>query len=229
MTDQPDTLLEAVHSLTDRYSIHATRDDGSKVRLRQKPRLEALREAIHPSGNSAGGGALARERNLINTGALDLYRAIVRDIDNAARIVDATIDPANPCITLKRWLIHARHKVTTDSYEAEWASKWDKRRIDIDNMLNPPVVIELMRPCPICGETKAIDRNAPGGPAIVTALIVQYRKSDEDTEPDPETPAAAIPENSTAMCRFCDTVWRGRVAVREVAFDIEAADNEGAA
>lgn len=212
MTDQPDTLLEAVHSLTDRYSIHATRDDGTKVRLRQKPRLEALREAIHPSGNSAGGGALARERNLIDTGALDLHRAIKRDIDNAARLVDAIVNPVDPAITLKRWLIKARQKHPTDAFETEWAAKWAKRAHDIDVKLNPPTITEIMRPCPFCGESKAVD---PASSALVTAVIVEHWKSGQDGV-----------GSSRIRCRFCGESGISLAEVRRWAYDIEAQELE---
>lgn len=212
-----DALLEAVLALTERYSIHATRDNGNKVRIRHAPRLTQLRDAITPSGNNAGGGSLARERNVIDTGALDLYRAIKTAIDDAARLVGATIDD-HPETTLKRWLVAARHRITTDAYETEWAHRWQRHARAIDAKLNPPVQVEIMRPCPMCGERRAIDQHAPGGPALVTALVVQYHRGGDD-----------MLDDATAMCRFCDAVWKGRSAIRAVAYDIEQYEQEATA
>lgn len=213
ITEQ-DVLLEAVTALTDRYSIHAERDNGNRVRIRHQPRLQQLRDAIHPSGNASGGGALAREKNILDTGALDLYRAIKRDIDSAARQVGATIDET-PEVTLKRWLVTARHKVTTDAYETEWAHKWQRWAGKIDAKLNPPSTIEILRPCPACGETKAVD---PASQTLVTAVIVEYWKSGQEGI-----------GSSRISCRFCGASGISLAEVRAWAYEIEAAEQEATA
>lgn len=234
MTDQPDTLLEAVLALTDPYDEAldepARNRWGRKMQHISRPsRIDQLETAITPSGNSAGGGALARERNIIDTGALDLYRRLLRDVNQAATHVGAP-NGDDPAAVLKWWLLTARTKHPTDAFEQEWAGKWEQWARRIDTHLDPPVVIELMRPCPICGETRAVDPNAPGGPAIVTALVVQYRRSDAPLEPDaPQVGAQAIPEHSNAFCRFCEAVWKGRDGVRAIAFDIEQAERNSVA
>lgn len=214
MTDQPDTLLEAVRALTDRYNEAldepARNRWGRKMHHISRPsRIDQLTTAITPSGNSAGGGALARERNIIDTGALDLYRRLLRDVNAAATHVGAP-NGDDPAAVLKWWLLTARTKHPTDAFETEWAGKWEQWARRIDSHLNPPVLVEIMRPCPICGEVKAIDPNAAGGPALVTALVVQYQRGGTD-----------MLDDATAMCRFCQGVWKGRDAIRSVAYDIE--------
>ena len=210
---QDDRLLEAVTALTDRYHVEVIRDDNTKTRIRHRPRLRQLRDAIHPSGNKGGNGKLARERSLIDAGALDLYQRIEKHIHKAARVVGADVqDEAE--IVLKRWLISARQKVTSDAFEDEWAHRFEGWAKQIDARLNPPVVVEITAPCPICGESKALDRDSGD---LVSALTIRYWRSGQEGIEDAET-----------RCGFCEAVWAGLTGARECRYDIDTAAEETA-
>lgn len=207
MTDT-DRLLEAVSALADRYHVVAFRDDTTKIRIRHAPRLRQLREAIHPSGNKGAGGKAAREKSLIDAGALDLYRSLEAKIHKAAATVGADVKDL-PEIVLKRWLIAARQKHATDAFENEWAGKLEKWAKSIDSRLNPPIVVEITAPCPSCGESKALDRDTGD---IVSALTIRYWRSGQEGIEDAET-----------RCGFCEAVWAGLTGARECRYDIDTA------
>ena len=209
----PDTdrLLLAVLALTDRYHVEAVRDDHTKVRVRHRPRLRQLRDSIHPSSNRDSGGKAARERSLIDAGALDLYRNIEAKIHKAAATVGADVK-ALPELVLKRWLIAARQKLTSDAYENEWAGRIESWARQIDARLNPPTVVEIEANCPECGMRTVYNRESDDNEP---ALAARYWKSGQEGL-DGVIIRCANPE--------CAATWEGMTGARACRWEIDQAE-----
>jgi hypothetical protein len=179
----PDPLEE----VTDRLTVPIPDSSGRTVVV-HPALLPRLREAIGSSlGGTRSGVNAPQERSVINVAAFTLYE----DLDGRATVLtdDRTGWPEE---RLRRWrpryaAAHQRGEVS----EASWVftirllNGWAHR---IEDLMDPPVVMELLAPCPSCGA-----RYITTGDTRVSALYAGYRRGGD----------------ITARCRVCKALWTG--------------------
>lgn len=215
MTDTDDTtLLDAVDGLTKRWSyrVHqpATHDKPARTTIvRHQPRLRMLEDAILTSTNRDGGGALARERDVMNTAAVQLMADYKRQINRAAKALD--VPPGEPIPTLRRWYVATRAKVLPESWERDWINRLEWWAGEIDALLNPPEQVTIERPCPRCAAVLFTDKaDGQQKPWPVRARKWDIRQHGTDS--------------AEAVCMVCGARWDGLTAVRALAYDLEQID-----
>lgn len=207
-------LLDSVDSLTKRWSHRvvqdATADQPQRITIvRHKPRLHMLADAITTSTNKDGGGALARERNLINTQAVQMLADIRRGINKIAATLD--VPAGEPIPTLRAWYVASLAKITTDAWQDEYTAKLHRWATDIDDLLNPPEQVTIEQPCPMC------------------EAAFFYDKADKTEKPWPlRARKWDIRQHGTdkadASCMVCGATWDGLTAIRELAYHLEEID-----
>lgn len=215
-------LLAAVDQLTKPYphtvhDIHGNPQighNGAATNIERPPRLTQLHDAIRPSGSSDTGSSSARERILIDAGALEQWSQYRDQINEAARKVDVRTD-VDPARTLRRWYVAVEQRGLTDTFTDQWVRRLNGWAHAIDRRLNPPYQREVTAPCPFCGETRALDKESG---QYVTAVIAECWRGDGGADPTWQI-----------KCRFCGQVGYSLTEVREWAYGIEQAEEAGAA
>ena len=101
MTD----LLTAVDALTKRWSIDV-RDDRDKLvkRIRHRPRLRMLEDAVAKSTSRGGGASLKSERSNADEHAIEMLKDYTKQINKLARDLDVPAggdDYKDPVLTLR--------------------------------------------------------------------------------------------------------------------------------
>lgn len=157
------------------------------------PLLDMLREAIGASlGRTRSGASPAAERSVLNLAALDLWE----EIDSTTRAWCLELSKSRAPVELKdalRALVghlqaaHASHQIEQTRFE-RLARKITGWRQKIWVLFDPPVVKELIGPCPACEETAFY---TPDGKT--TALIAYYWKN----------------LHPRARCQRCGEAWEG--------------------
>lgn len=252
LRDNPiDDLLAAVQRLTDPYHdvkriVDDNPDGGTDrsviAKLKRDGLIKQLRNAVVGGIGSHEGAAAGRERIPFDTGALDLYHAMERDITE--RFVTLTRKPVYLELerTLREWRAafedgYAKKHVTDDTLHNAvhamegWARKieahFDKPKslevtiihkarpddapeVKFEDMLCPTKEHRHPAPCPVCGEPFA--HNPKTGDKTF-ALLLEYRELGPDTM-----------DSATGLCRFCDAVWKAGSGMRELAYEIEKAE-----
>jgi hypothetical protein len=213
-----DLILDVVDQLTLRHQSAVTvpLDAGGERRMvvMFDPMLKQLRDSVVSStGSAAGGGALASERNVLNTESLELYDAISEKI---ARLYGEVTD-ARPFKTaeqnLRQWFIQfsnsARQgKVSGEVVQAKLRALL-KIKAQIDNKLNPPSIIEITSPCPRCEAVYGQDEHGIYRHAvIVESRIDVYRSLD----------------HTRARCVACGAVWIHGRGMRQLRWEIDQAE-----
>jgi hypothetical protein len=200
-------LLDAVDALTKPIIEHFSQkdDDGKFVKahtITRDPLLTQLRDAVNPSANNnAGSASLQSARSIIDSDALLEYSKMASAIGDWCRQmkVERTRDPI---VDLRRWYVaYDREGDQPDWYRNE-LQRWAHV---IRNHLEPPKRMEVTTPCPVCGKRTWTDAE---GNELLFPIMVEYKATDE----------GSIKPN--ALCRACDTVWRGYDAVAELADEL---------
>lgn len=215
------TLLDAIDALTKpyRHTVHDIHGqpqldkDEQAVTVERPARLTQLHDAIRPSGSSGTGSSAARERILIDSGALEQWSQYRDRINAEARKVDVRPDN-DPAVTLRRWYVAVESRTLTDAFEQEWVRRLGSWALAIDRRLNPPYRREVTAPCPFCGERRALDKETG---QYVTAVVSECWRGE-----------GGIDTSWFIQCRFCGQVGYSLQEVREWAYNIEQAE-EGAA
>ena len=203
-------LLDAVDALTKPYRDTMRDTDGETITGVRPPRFAQLENAIRGSANSgSGAGGHASERNMIDFDALQRWRDI-RDELNAEAVKLGAKVSKNPAVTLRRWYIAAEARTLTDTYSAEWERRLTSWAAWIDRKLDPPFQMEVNVPCPLCGKRRFVNDNNDE----VNAVIAEVNARDLHT-------------TYRIWCRACEQVRDGIHAVREWAYAIEHAEQEG--
>lgn len=211
-------LLAAVDQLTKRWShrVEQPETDEQPARtsiIRHRPRLQMLADAIISSTNRDGGGAQARERDVMNSQAAQMLLDYTRQINDAARAFD--IPAGRPIPTLRAWYAASLSRVTPDSWEAAWAGKFERWASEIDSLLNPPQQVTIERPCPSCESAFYVDKmDKQQKPWPLRARKWDIRQHGTDA--------------ADASCIVCGARWDGITAIRELAFELEARDGRHA-
>lgn len=199
-----DVLATAVLRLAHPYMVPTLQGDGEQQWLtvvEHPPLLHQLRGAVvGGTGPHAGGaGQDPRARLPFDPGAQALY-------DNIARIV-AT------------WYVAAGLRpvgMTLEGMLTEWARLYQQQEADgslqpgsyerraariqawcesIEALFDPPILVPITDPCPVCGRERVVNANDEH----VYALVVEYWKAGEQIT------------RSNARCRAadCATTWHG--------------------
>lgn len=209
-------LRDAVDALTKPWTHGvyqpATDDQPEQtVSLKHRPRLQMLEDAIVTSTNKDGGGALARERDVMNSTAAQMLIDYRRQINKAAKLLD--VAPGAPIPTLRAWYVASLAKVTTDAWAAQWEALFTRWAGEIDSLLNPPQQVVVERPCPQCEAAFYIDKaDKTKKPWPLRARKWDFRQHGTDA--------------ADASCIVCGARWDGLTAVRELAFWLEERDRE---
>lgn len=209
-------LLETVDKLTVGHTtaIWQEFEDGRRASTIRVPALiQLLREAFFSSTSGSGGGALPNQRNVLDSDALEKYDRISADILAAYKTTTSATPFSSPEQNLRQWFIsfqneHRSGKVS-DDVAIDALQKWSDWVRTIEDKLFPPTTLEVISPCPECGQQWT--KNGDGD--SVHAIVIEYR------EPSSERVNAL--SKSMAKCRSCDTVWRGDRRLRELAFAID--------
>jgi hypothetical protein len=207
-------LLEAVDRLTKPYKIRVISElDGvPEQRVVLLPAmLEQLNDAIKSSQSTTRRGkSLANERSVIDASALMLEGAI-RDAVRAlwSESCPAQIRPRTLQRQLARWHFEFRRRASDGELPAErvWqvaklVQGWTKA---IDLKFDPPVTLEVTRPCPACDAAHVFDFMGDR----VAAVVISWRRSFD---------------NSAAICRSCSKSWVGEAELRQLRWEIDTLD-----
>jgi len=212
------SLREDINKLTQPYKQSIIQETGgADVRIEKreitlKPLLTQLQEAIGSSQSvvARGGGDMST-RSVLDAGALML----MTDIEEDLKGLWLTLHPepkARPFDNLRavRLLMVAVTKLVMDNRlddEELWKVKsvigfWVEQ---IELKFDPPVVIEITRPCPKCHASFVFDEYNDR----VLVLVVEWRKSFEA---------------SSAQCRHCGHTWLGQTELRQMRWEIDQLD-----
>lgn len=194
-------VLDPLEEVVDRLTVPCPDSTGSTVVVHE-PLLPRLRESIGASlGGTRGGVNAAHERSVLNVAAFTLYE----DLDG--RISVLTGDTTGwPEERLRRWRErYAAARIRGEVPEATWlltvgvVGGWVQR---IEDLMDPPVMMELLAPCPNCGARYITTSSS----TRVSALFAGYRRGGD----------------ITARCRVCKTLWTGESQLIVLARLIEA-------
>ncbi len=199
------TLLEAVDALTKRWSHRVDQGERTTI-VRHRPRLTMLEDAILTSTNKDGGGALARERDILNTTATQMLLDYRRHINRIASKLD--VPAGQPISTLRAWYAASLAKITNDAWEAEYIDTFTRWATEIDNLLNPPQQVTIEQACPMCEAaffTDKTDKTLKPWPLRARKWDIRQHGTDK----------------ADASCIVCNATWDGLTAIRELAYELE--------
>lgn len=210
MTDYP-KLLDAVDALTKPVTVAEWISDGDKRTLFRRTDPCLLEQLAARIGSSIEGGngsrSAARERVPIDVGAFTL----LEEIDGMVRawLLDFGARPGRLVSTgeaLRSWFVFfqasPREPEEVSRHEGRlWG--WVQR---VEDIVDPPTVEEVTRPCPSCGERRTVQGS--GEDAVsVSALRAVWRPSDASS--------------SFAECRACGRKWAGLSGMRALRVAID--------
>lgn len=194
-------LLDAVDDLTLPKPVKVETDDGYTWAT-EDALLVQLREAVSSSLNSgSGAGGSPSTRNVLDGDALQKAAIITSQIGDWCRMAGMTGDQItrNAVTDLRAW--HAAF-LSRNEPEEFYLGQLRAWAAQIRAMVNPPKVIEITAPCPVCGQGEYVNDM---GERITNPLALTYR-------PDSDH----MWKNSKVLCRACDAVWIGGDAMEEL-------------
>lgn len=205
-------LLENVDRLTRTYQEVVEQEiDGKRqtVKIAQKPLLDQLEESIYSTQTTVRrGGALASERNVIDASAYMLRETIA---DTISRMLKPYHKPVTQSMKtgLRRWYVAFKHDVETNrpSEKVVWhaikeTGSWIRA---IETKFDPPVTLEVTRPCPNCDYKHVYTEDNDQ----VAAVVITWQKSFDKSE---------------AICRACGQRWYGESELRKLRYEIDQRD-----
>lgn len=222
MNSELSELLAAVDALTRPLTVaqwQGEAGEGKIFRRTDEPLLVQLRAAIQNNIGGSGGGKQARERTPLDVGAFALFE----DIDGRVRSwvselggrvgKDLTVE-----VLLRAWFVlwsAGQHEPATVERFTGMLEGWAQQ---IKDKLDPPNQIEITSPCPVCGvEWLNVGLKLPDG-------------SDDPDDVERVRVLAAVErdnmDDSYAMCKSCNRVWRGVGQMRSLRIAID--DREAA-
>jgi hypothetical protein len=152
------------------------------------------------------------EKNILNTGALELYTEIEGQISHLHHALTGKPDYLYPeqtiaawCVTLVAQIRAGRVSQATQTEVSDLLDGWVAR---IRAYFDPPRILEITTGCPVCGERYAYN---PDTGHQIPAVVVQFR----------DCLGPTMLDEATGLCRFCETVWQGRNELRELRFQID--------
>jgi hypothetical protein len=212
-----DEILTAVKALCGRHEnpqhvIDETTGKRRLVCLKADGLLSSIRDAVCSGIGSHEGHTPLAEKNILNTGALELYTDIEEQISHLHHALTGKPDYLYPEQTLAAWCVAfaaqiraGRVSETTQTEVRDLLDGWVAR---IRAYFDPPRMLEITTSCPVCGERYAYNPDTGGQ---IPAVVVQFR----------DTLGPTMLDEATGMCRFCEAQWKGRHALRELRFEID--------
>lgn len=204
-----DPLQEAVDDLTAPRNVKVVTDDGHTW-ASEDALLVQLEQAVSSTLNSgSGSGGSPWNRNVLDSNALHTAAMIRSTVGDWCRMAGIT-GRRSAADGLRAWWAH-RQSVSQDERDASdpfyltQLRKWADR---IRNMVNPPKVIEIVAPCPACGQGTYTN---DAGEIMRNPLQLSYR---------PES--GSIWQDARALCRACDMVWDDQWKLRGLRHEIDA-------
>lgn len=196
-------LLSVVDDLTLPRNVKIETDDGHTWAT-EDALLVQLREAVSSSLNSgSGSGGSPSTRNVLDGDALYKAAIITSQIGDWCRIIGAAIT-RDAVIDLRAWHAAFIGRNEPEEFYIRQMRAWASQ---IRAMTNPPKVIEITAPCPVCGQGSYVNDM---GERITNPLALTYR-------PDSDH----MWKNSKVLCRACDAVWVGGDAMEELRDELE--------
>lgn len=216
------SLRDDVDKLTKPYqqTVMQEVDDGPEVKIEKrvlelKPLLIQLQEAIGSSQSvAARGGGDMSTRAVLDAGALMLMTDIeddIRELWNALHAPSIRARPLENTRAVRQMMVQVNKLVLDNRLDDQ--ALWDVYRVinswvyQIEAKFDPPVVIEVTRPCPKCHESFVYDEFNDR----VLALAMEWRKSFEQ---------------SSAECRACGQTWLGQNELRLLRWELDRLDEE---
>ena len=212
MNEEKLDLLNAVDALTKPLTVVEWQEkDGKRTIFKRvdEPLLEQLRVAIHSNIGGGGGGKPARERTPLDVGAFALYE----DIDGRIRSwmgemggkVGKSLTPVQVLRTwYTLWTSGQHEPQLTDSYTRA-IEGWGQQ---IKDKLDPPPSFEITSKCPVCGQEWIIVGVGESKESVRVLSAVERENMDD----------------SYAVCRACNKVWRGIGQMRQLRILIDDMD-----
>lgn len=146
-------------------------------------------------------------------------------VEGWARRIEGMFDPPITLELTQETRVPVMVPKTRRRVDPETGESWREPVVDADG--NPVMLPKLKggvpvtrvtkvqpAPCPICGERYALN---PKTGDQMTAIIIEYRNIGAETL-----------DKATGLCRFCDTVWRGRNGLRELRWLVDHPEDETA-
>ncbi|MET4780824.1 hypothetical protein [Glaciihabitans sp. UYNi722] len=213
-------MLNALDALSKPQHIAEWQGEGNSKHIFRRtdpPLLDWLREAIVSNMGGSGGGRQARERTPMAVGAFTLYE----DIDGRIRswMMEAggtPIKAITPTQIIRSWYALWQTSNPTDHRRDAYSGIMEGWADAIRDNLDPPKKIEITAPCPICGQEwiniglKLLDgQDDPDDVERVRTLIAVERDNINE---------------SYAICKACDKVWKGVGQMRWLRIAIDDAD-----
>lgn len=196
-------LLDAVDDLTLPRNVKVPTDDGHTWAT-EDALLVQLREAVSSSLNSgSGAGGSPSTRNVLDSDALHKAGIITAAIgDWCYQVgVKATRDAVHD---LRAWHAAFLAYDQPDEFYIRQMQTWANQ---IRAMVNPPKLVEITAPCPVCGQGEYVNDM---GERVNNPLVLTYR-------PD----GRSIWADAKALCRACSEVWEGEWRLRELRHDVD--------
>lgn len=209
-------LLEAIERLTlpHRTLVAQQNDAGISCvsEVHHEALLKQLKAAIGSNVGRHSTSQQAREKTPINLAAFEKFKEIATQIREWR---DANEPLRRPVyeelwIALGRWYLtfenqRRKGRISRDM-EADVEATIFRWVRDVDNMFDPPNVVEITKRCPLCFESWAY--NSDGD--LVTAVVIEYRNIGPDTL-----------SHANGHCRACEHIWHGISAIRWLSYELE--------
>lgn len=199
-------LLDAVDELTLPKPVKVPTDDGYTWAT-EDALLVQLQEAITSTIRSgSGSGGAAWTRNVLDTDALHQAMIITSTIGDWCHMVGvkATRDPVKD---LRAWYVKRMKASNPETFYLNQLRKWATQ---IRAMINPPRTVEIVRPCPVCGQGAFTNDM---GEVVQHPMVMTYRATED-----------RFWRGAKVLCRACENVWEGVGAMEELADELEEKD-----
>jgi hypothetical protein len=187
--------------------------DGKRqvVYVEHDPLLDQLNDAVTSNQTySKKGGSLASQRNVLDASALMLQDAIRQTLTRNWTKTSWKRVPRDLTKAVDVW--HRRLELAARNGEITAKTLWRAVNLTkswahaIEQKFDPPITLEVTRPCPLC-DVKYVHNDFD---ERVAAVVITWRKSFE---------------KSFATCRACDHSWYGESELRQLRWEIDKKDD----
>lgn len=216
MSTHDNPMLTAIERLTlpHRTLVAQQNDAGISCvsAVEHEPLLRMLKNAIGGNVGRYASAQQAREKTPMNVAAFEKFKAIGKFVHEWRARLEPSRRPVYEELwtALGRWYIQFENerrkgRVSRDDEIATERIVYGWVR-EIDNMFDPPNVVEITKRCPLCFESWARDEYGD----MVTAVVIEYRNIGLDTL-----------THANGICRACDRIWHGISAIRWLSYELE--------
>jgi hypothetical protein len=207
------TLMNNIDKLTRPYTDRLElEEEGQRrnVAVEHPALLDQLEDAIVSSQTMVKrGSTLASQRNVLDASAFMLETAIAQ----ALKLMWAQYrdDPMPKQLkqALRQWHVQFRKEVMDRQLSADTVWKHVRHTnnwiAQIETKFDPPVTLEVTRPCPICDKQFVYNEYNER----VASVVVTWQRSFD---------------KSVAQCRACGQAWVGESELRQLRYDIDQKD-----